>query len=143
MGIRLSSFKKSLWVFHVACSPCNNCDIEILDLLTPRYDAERFGIKLVGSPRHADVLLCTGCVNRHVKDRLIQTYKATPKPCVVFAIGSCACDGNMFRNSYNMVGPIDKVIKEIDPNAVIIYIPGCPPKPEAMLSGVVKALKAL
>ena len=143
MGLKLNAFKKSIWVFHVACSPCNNCDIEILDILTSRYDVERFGIKLVGSPRHADALLVTGMVNRHVKPRLIETYLATPKPCVVFAYGACACTGNMFRYSYNYAGPLDKVIKEVDPNAVIVYIPGCPPKPEAQIMAVVKALKAL
>ena len=91
MSLTVKALKKSPWVYHVAASPCNNCDIEILDLLTPRFDVERFGIKLVGSPRHADALLVTGCVNRHVKPRVIEVFNATPKPRVVFLIGACAC----------------------------------------------------
>ena len=143
MSITRWALKKSPWVYHVALSPCNNCDIEILDLLTPRFDVERFGIKLVGSPRHADALLVSGSVNRHVLPRFVELYKQVAKPCVVFAIGSCALSMTMFRDSYNTVGPLDKVVKEIDPNAIIAYIPGCPPKPEAMILGVVKALQAL
>ncbi len=143
MSIKIKALKKSIWVFHFAASPCNNCDIEILDLLTPRFDVERFGIKLVGTPRHADALLVTGVVNRKVEERLIETYLQTPKPCVVFAYGACGCTGSPFGGSYNVVGPIDKVLKEVDPNSIIVYVPGCPPRPEAMIDGVVKALKVL
>jgi len=140
MPLGLSSLKKSIWIYHMACSPCNNCDIEILDLLTPRFDVERFGIILVGSARHADALLCTGMVNRQIKPRLQEAYLQASKPCIVLAIGSCAMNGNIFRRSYNMAGPVDRAIKEVDPNAIIVYVPGCPPKPEAMISGVVKAI---
>ena len=135
--------KKSPWVYHVALSPCNNCDIEVLDLLTPRFDVERFGIKLVGSPRHADALLVSGSINRMVLPRFVELYKQTAKPCVVFGIGSCALSMTMFRDSYNVKGPLDEVLKEIDPNAIIYYIPGCPPKPETMALGVLKALQSL
>jgi len=143
MGLTRWGLKKSPWVYHVALSPCNNCDIEILDVLTPRFDVERFGIKLVGSPRHADALLVSGSVNRHVLPRFKELYAQTAKPCVVFAIGSCALSMTMFRDSYNCVGPLDKVVREIDPNAIIFYVPGCPPKPEAIILGVVKALNTL
>lgn len=144
MNIIRWALKKSPWVYHVALSPCNNCDIEILDLLTPRFDVERFGIKLVGSPRHADALLVSGVINRHVKPRFIELYKQTAKPCVVFAIGSCALSKTMFRDSYNVDQfPLDMVMKEIDPNGIVVYVPGCPPKPEAIILGVIKALKAL
>ena len=143
MKLTTWGLKKSPWVYHVALSPCNNCDIEILDLLTPRFDVERFGIKLVGSPRHADALLVSGAVNRHVLPRFEELYRQTAKPCVVFAIGSCAISMTMFRDSYNTVGPLDKVVKSIDPNGIVAYVPGCPPKPEAMILGVVKALQAL
>ncbi len=122
---------------------CNNCDIEVLDLLTPRFDVERFGIKLVGSPRHADALLVTGGVTKQAAPRLKEVYIQTPKPCVVFAIGSCACSKGIFKNGYHMVGPVDKVIREVDPNAIVVYVPGCPPKPEAMILAVVKALSVL
>lgn len=143
MGLLTKALKKSPWVFHVGTSGCNNCDIEILDCLTPRFDIERFGIKLVGSPRHADVLLVSGPVAYHCKDRLIQVYKQVPKPCVVACIGVCACSMGIFREAYSVAGPPDKVIRSVDPNAKIVYIPGCPPRPEAIILGIVKALHSL
>jgi len=143
MSLTFKALKKAVWVYHVAASPCNNCDIEILDLLTPRFDVERFGIKLVGSPRHADALLVTGVFNRHVTPRVIEVFKATPKPRVVFLIGACACSMTMFKDSYNTTRPPDEIFKEVDPEAIIAYVPGCPPKPEAMIQGVVKALAAI
>jgi len=126
--------KKSLWVYHAGASACNNCDIEILDLLTPRHDVERFGIVLVGSPRHADVLLVTGVANRQTAPRLKSLYEQVPNPKIVIAVGSCACSAHMFRDSYNYVKPIDEIIP------VDAYLPGCPPKPEAMIDAVVKVL---
>lgn len=136
-GIKKTALTKSLWVYHVAASPCNNCDIEILDLLTPRFDIERFGILLAGSPRHADVLLITGMVNKKVLDRVLRVYAETPKPCVVAAFGSCAIGGTLFEDSYNYAGPLDKHIP------VDVYIGGCPPKPEGMILGVVRAVEKL
>lgn len=129
--------KKSPWVFHVGASACNNCDIEILDCLTPKFDVERFGITLVGSPRHADVLLVTGVVNRQIAPRLKEVYEQTPDPKLVVAVGVCPCSGDMFRDSYNFAGPLDRIIP------VDIYIPGCPPKPEAIIMGIVKGLQKL
>ncbi len=143
MSWKISSLKKSIWVFHVNTGACNNCDIEIVNLLTPRYDVERFGIKLVGSPRHADALLVTGVGTAQAAPRLQEVYRQTPKPCVVFAIGACACGTGIFNGAYHVVGPVDKIIREVDPNAIIAYVPGCPPKPEAMISGVVKMLSVL
>jgi Ni,Fe-hydrogenase III small subunit len=143
MSLKMWSLKKSVWVFHVNTGACNNCDIEIVNMLTPKFDVERFGIKLVGSPRHADALLVTGGVTAQAAPRLREVYLQTPKPCVVFAIGACACDKGIFYSGYHMVGPVDKIIREIDANAIIAYVPGCPPKPEAMISGVVKVLSAL
>ncbi|MCM8829673.1 MAG: NADH-quinone oxidoreductase subunit B family protein [Candidatus Omnitrophica bacterium] len=137
MNIKIKALKKSLWVYHVSGGSCNNCDIEILDCLTPKFDIERFGMVLVGSPRHADVLLCTGIVNKKCVERVKEVYKQTAKPCVVVAIGSCACSGGMFRDGYQMGGPLDKIIP------VDVYIPGCPPKPEAMIAGIVKVLEKL
>ena len=137
MGTKLNALTKSIWVFHVACSPCNNCDIEILEALTPKYDLERFGIQLVGSVRHADALLVTGIVNKKSAIRLKKVYEQAPKPCVVIAVGSCALSMSIFKESYNAAGPVDNVIP------VDAYIPGCPPKPEAMIMGVVKLIKKL
>jgi len=113
---------------------CNGCDIEVINTLTPYYDAERFGIKLVGSPRHADVLLVTGPVTRPIVDSLRRVYEATPAPKLVFAVGSCPTDGGIWYDTYNVVGGLDKVIP------VNFYIPGCPPRPEAILYGVAQAL---
>ncbi len=135
MGVKTYCFKKSLWIFHIGTGSCNNCDIEVLDCLTPRYDIERFGMLLAGSIRHADVLVVTGEVNKKSKKRLIELYHQAPKPCIVIACGTCACSGGIFKTGYNFAGPLDKVIP------VDIYIPGCPPKPEAIIAGIVKFLK--
>ncbi|OYD17156.1 NADH:ubiquinone oxidoreductase [candidate division WOR-3 bacterium JGI_Cruoil_03_51_56] len=129
--------KRSPWVYHIAAASCNNCDIEILELFTPRYDVERFGIVLVGSPRHADVLLVTGVLNRKNLPRVLEVYEQTPKPCAVVGIGTCVCNNHIFRNSYNVVGPYDKYLP------MHAYVPGCPPKPEAMIAGILKALGKL
>ncbi len=129
--------KKSLWVFHTSAASCNNCDIEILDVLTPKWDAERFGIVLVGSPRHADALLVTGVINRKTLPRVLDLYGQVPKPCLVIGVGTCACDPHLFADSYNLAGPYDRHLP------VDVYIPGCPPKPEAIILGIVKALKRL
>jgi len=127
-------FPKSLWVYHVNTGACNGCDIEVINVLTPYYDAERFGIKLVGSPRHADVLLVCGPVTRQVASAVKRVYEATPAPKLVFAIGSCACGGGIWFDSYNILGGADAVLP------VDFYIPGCPPRPEAILYGVAVAL---
>jgi Ni,Fe-hydrogenase III small subunit len=137
MSFAVNVLTKSLNVFHLGGSACNNCDIEILDALTPRYDLERFGITLVGSVRHADVLLVTGVFNRKAAIRLKRVYQEAPKPVLVIAIGACACSGNMFQKSYNWEKPVDQQIP------VDAYLPGCPPKPEAMILAVVKLVKKL
>ena len=139
MALKHWALRKSLWVYHVNTGACNNCDIEVLDLLTPRYDIERFGMILVGSPRHADVLAVTGSCTRQAQPRLQEVYRQTAKPCVVMAIGSCANAQGIFAESYHMGSPVDETIRAVDPDAIILYVPGCPPKPEAMIAGVVKA----
>jgi len=126
--------KKSPSVFHLGASACNNCDIEILDTLTPKFDVERFGITLVGSPRHADVLVVSGIVNRQSIERFKRVYDEVPKPKLVVAVGVCACSADMFRDSYNFVKPVDEIIP------VDVYVPGCPPKPEAIIAGIIKAI---
>ncbi|MHA1607902.1 MAG: NADH-quinone oxidoreductase subunit B family protein [Candidatus Freyarchaeota archaeon] len=128
---------KSPWVLHMNTGGCNGCDIEILAVLMPRFDVERFGIILTGSPRHADVLLCTGAVTKQMKKRLIRIYEQMPEPKFVMAIGNCACTGGVFKGCYGVEGGIDTTIP------VDIYVPGCPPKPEAIIDGVAKLLAKL
>ena len=137
MGWYNKRLAKSLWVFHVSASPCNNCDIEILDLLTPKYDVERFGIKLVGSVRHADVLLVTGIMNKKVAPMVRRLYEQAPKPIFVVGVGGCPMSGCTFKDSYN------KTIGEEDVIPFDVYIPGCPPKPEAMIEAVAKLMGVL
>jgi len=99
MGLRLKALAKSPWVFHVSAGSCNNCDIEILDCLCPRFDIERFGAVLVGSVRHADALLVTGAMNRKSAVRVKKLYEQAAKPCLVIAVGSCARGGLRARMS--------------------------------------------
>jgi Ni,Fe-hydrogenase III small subunit len=136
MSLKIKALTKSIWVFHMAASPCNNCDIEILDLLTPKWDVERFGIQLVGSIRHADAVLVTGSMNRKVRERLKRVLAQAPQPCFVIAVGNCSCSMEMFAKSYNQMMCLDQVA-EVD-----AYIAGCPPKPEAMIQGVVALIQA-
>ena len=136
MGITSRALAKSLWVFHLSTGSCNNCDIEILDCLTPRFDLERFGITLVGSIRHADVLLVTGICTKKNAERVKKLYTQAPKPVFVVAIGACACTGGIFNDTRNYCWntPLSDVIP------VDAFIPGCPPKPEAIIGGLVKLL---
>jgi NADH-quinone oxidoreductase B subunit len=127
----------SPWAIHFNSGSCNGCDIEILATLTPRYDLERFGVKLQGSPRHADILICTGPVTRQARERLRRIYEQMPEPKFVIAVGSCALSGSAFYDCYNVLGGIDKVIP------VDVYVPGCPPRPEAIIDGIVKLLDKL
>lgn len=137
MSIRLKALIKSPWVFHMSAASCNNCDIEILDCFTPRFDVERFGVQLIGSVRHADAILVTGVVNKKDIPLVKKVYEQAAKPCLVIAVGVCACSQHMFRFSYNVVEPLDKILP------VAAYIPGCPPKPEAIIKGLMKALETI
>jgi NADH-quinone oxidoreductase B subunit len=128
---------KSPWVLHFNTGACNACDIEILAALTPRFDVERFGVQLKASPRHADVILCSGPVTKQVKDRLKRIYEQMPEPKFVVAVGTCAISGGVFEGCYNVDGGIDSAIP------VAAYIPGCPARPEAIIDGVVKLLERI
>ena len=143
MSLKTWALKKSVWIYHANVGACNNCDIEVVDCLTPRYDIERFGMLLAESPRHADAIAVCGICTRQAKPRLQELYLQAAKPCLVLCIGACACTGGIFRPCYHFAGPVDKVIREVDPNAIIAYVPGCPPKPEAIIAGAVKALGVL
>jgi len=124
--------RNSLWVIHFNTGGCNGCDIEILDLLTPRYDVERLGIIAEASPRHADVLLCTGPVTKQTRDGLWQIYSQMPSPKWVVAVGSCSNTGGVFNGSDTVLGGVDKLLP------VDLYIPGCPCRPEAIIEGLVQ-----
>ncbi len=128
---------KSPWLVHFDCGSCNGCDIEVLACLTPLYDVERFGILNIGNPKHADMLLVTGTVNHRNKKVLKNLYDQMPHPKVVLALGACGTSGGVFREAYNVVGGVDKVIP------VDVYVPGCAVKPEAIIDGVVTALGRL
>ncbi len=133
----LQILPKSLWVFTLNTGSCNGCDIEIVASLTPRYDIERLGLKLTGTPRHADVLLCTGPVTRFMEPKLRQIYAQIPDPKVVIAVGNCATSGDVFFKSYNLVGPVDRIVP------VDVYVHGCAIRPEALIEGVAKAVTLL
>ncbi|MCX6556290.1 MAG: NADH-quinone oxidoreductase subunit NuoB [Candidatus Aminicenantes bacterium] len=128
---------KSPWVLHLNTGACNACDIEILAALMPRFDLERFGILLKGTPRHADVLICTGPITRQNRDRVVRIYEQVPDPKFVVAVGACAMSGCVYRGAYNSMGGIDQVLP------VNAYIPGCPIRPDALIDGVVKLLNSL
>jgi len=128
---------RSPWVYHINASSCNGCDIELVASLTPHYDIERFGAILAPSPRHADVLIVTGTVNAQTKDRLKRVYDQVPEPKHVIALGACAVSGGVFKGCYNAGQGIQDVIP------VDMFIPGCPPRPEAIMYGVLKLLGAV
>jgi Ni,Fe-hydrogenase III small subunit/formate hydrogenlyase subunit 6/NADH:ubiquinone oxidoreductase subunit I len=126
---------RSLHVRQVDAGSCNGCELEIAATTNPRYDLERFGIHLVASPRHADVLLVTGPVTRNMEIALRRTYEAAPEPRVVVAVGACGCSGGIFgEGTYSAVGGVDRVLP------VDVYIPGCPPRPQAILNGLLVAM---
>jgi Ni,Fe-hydrogenase III small subunit/ferredoxin len=127
-------FGRSLAIREVDAGSCNGCEIEITALNNPIYDIERFGIHFVASPRHADILLVTGPASKNMESALLQTYEATPGPKIVIAVGACACSGGIFGDTYATTGGIDKVIP------VDIYIPGCPPRPEVLICGLLLAV---
>jgi ech hydrogenase subunit C len=129
--------RKSPWILHFNTGACNACDIEIIAALTPRFDLERFGVLLKGTPRHCDIMACSGPVTRQIEPRLVRIYEQVPEPKLVVAIGSCATSGGVFNGLYNVRGGIDKVIP------VAAYIPGCPASPQAIIDGFAKLLKTL
>ena len=127
-------FGRSLHIREVDAGSCNGCEIELVNLNSPIYDIERFGIHFVASPRHADMLLVTGPVTRNMELALRKTYDATPEPRIVVAVGACGCSGGIFGQNYASCGGVDAVIP------VDVYIPGCPPNPHALLHGILLAV---
>ena len=128
---------RSLAIRHVDAGSCNACDWEMTALNNPLYDLQQYGIDFVASPRHADMLMVTGTVTRNLLQALIMTYEATPTPRLVMAVGSCAASGKTYGNSYAVCGSVDSIIP------VDIYVPGCPPRPQALLHGLLMAVDKL
>jgi len=127
---------RSLAIREVDAGSCNACELEIHALNNAFYDLERFGLRFVASPRHADVLLVTGPVTKNMREALLRTYAATPDPKWVVAVGNCAADGGIFAGSYAVEGGVSKVVP------VDLHIPGCPPTPEALLKGLLALISA-
>jgi Ni,Fe-hydrogenase III small subunit/formate hydrogenlyase subunit 6/NADH:ubiquinone oxidoreductase subunit I len=125
---------RSLAIREVDAGSCNGCEVEITALNNPIYDLERLGIHFVASPRHADMLLVTGPVTRNMELALMKTYRATPDPKVVVAVGACGVSGGIFGRNYATLGGVDQVIP------VDVFVPGCPPRPHALLHGILLAV---
>ena len=125
---------RSLAIREVDAGSCNGCEVEITALNNPVYDLERLGIHFVASPRHADMLLVTGPVTRNMELALMKTYRATPDPKVVVAVGACGISGGIFGRNYATLGGVDQAIP------VDVFIPGCPPRPHALLQGILLAV---
>src|SRR6201993_5040 len=130
-----SSLGRSLSIRHVDAGSCNGCELEIHALSNAFYDLERFGLRFVASPRHADVLMVTGPVTKNMREALRRTYDATPDPKWVIAIGDCAVDGGIFSGSYAVVGAVENVVP------VDLHIRGCPPQPTQLLKGLLTLLE--
>ena len=126
---------RSLSIRQVDAGSCNACELEIHALANAFYDLERFGLRFVASPRHADVLMVTGPVTKNMREALKRTYNATPDPKWVVAVGGCAADGGIFKGSYACVGGVSDVVP------VDLHIPGCPPSPRALLKGLLALLE--
>ncbi len=134
---RVKIVRYSPWLVHFNTGACNGCDIEVLAAITPLYDPERFGVKLAPSIRHGDILVVTGGVTKKAATRLKRLYEQMPEPKFVIAVGACGCSGGVFSGSYSMVSGVDKVVP------VDMYVPGCPPRPEAILHAILKLLEKL
>ena len=128
---------RSIQIRHLDCGSCNGCDFEMAALLNPVYDIQRFGLDFVASPRHADMLMVTGVVTRNLTQALLMTYEATPAPRLVMAVGACAASGRTFGDTYAIRGGADALVP------VDIYVPGCPPRPQALLYGLLLSLDRL
>lgn len=133
----LKKIKRSVYVYRVDCGGCNGCEIEIFGSITPVFDVERFGIKVVPSPRHADVLLYTGAVTRAMRMPALRAFEAAPDPKIVVSYGACGCTGGIFYDNYCVWGGTDKILP------VDVYIPGCPPSPVQTIYGFAMALGLL
>ena len=131
------SMGKSPWLFHINAGSCNGCDIELVAVLTPRYDAERLGFKLAGTPRQADIVVVTGPITKQSLPRVLRAISQVPEPRCIVTMGSCPQSGSVFRGSYSVCGPLSKYVH------VDVDVAGCTPKPEAVIEGLATATKIL
>ncbi|NLI93338.1 MAG: NADH-quinone oxidoreductase subunit NuoB [Peptococcaceae bacterium] len=128
--------QKSPWIYRINAGSCNGCDVEMATAaLIPRYDVERLGCKYCGSPKHADIVLISGPVTEVVKDKVLRVFNEIPYPKVVVAVGICPISGGVFRDSYAARNTLDSLIQ------VDVNVPGCPPRPQAIIDGIAKALE--
>lgn len=133
----LKDIKRSAYVYRVDCGGCNGCEIEIFSAITPVFDAERFGIKVVPSPRHADILLFTGAVTRAMRVPALRAYESAPDPKICISYGACGCGGGIFHDLYCVWGGSESIVP------IDVWIPGCPPTPAATIYGFAVALGLL
>lgn len=129
--------RRSPWLFHLNSGGCNGCDIEYVACLSPRYDVEQLGMLQQGSPRHADILVVTGPITRTTAQATQIVYAQVPDPKVVVAVGSCPASCNVFAGSPVVLGPLDRMLP------VDVYVPGCPPRPDAIIAGIAEAVAIL
>lgn len=136
MNILSNISKKSPWLYRINAGSCNGCDVELATTACiPRYDVERLGCQYCGSPKHADIVLITGPLTARVKDKVLRLYEEIPEPKVTVAVGVCPISGGVFRESYCIEGPIDRYLP------VDVNVPGCPPRPQAIIEGIAKAIE--
>jgi len=131
------TFGRSLAIREIDAGSCNGCEIEISALSNPIYDIEQFGIHFVASPRHADLLLVTGPASKNMEKALKIAYDSTPEPKMVVAVGACACSGGIFGQNYATTGGVDSIVP------VDVFIPGCPPRPQALIYGILMAINKI
>jgi Ni,Fe-hydrogenase III small subunit len=131
------SMSKSPWVFHINAGSCNGCDIELVSVVTPRFDAERYGFRLTGTPRQADIIVVSGPITMQTRERLQRVLAQVPEPYCVVSLGSCPRSGNVFKGSYAIDGPLEKWTH------VDVSVGGCTPKPEAIVAALAQAAEIL
>lgn len=136
MNFMSKIFRKSPWLYRINAGSCNGCDVELATTACiPRYDVERLGCQYCGSPKHADIVLITGPLTARVKDKVLRLFEEIPEPKVTVAVGICPISGGVFRNGHSIEGPIDRWLP------VDVNVPGCPPRPQAIIEGIAKAIE--
>ena len=140
MSKAFKRLKRSVWVFHLNTGSCNGCDIELLDVVTPYFDVERFGVKLVGSPRHADVAILTGPITTKTLSKVVRALEAMPRPRLVLVVGACAAGGGIWFDPYSTLGGFAAIANVLSRMGIhidrVAYVPGCPARPEATIHGI-------